>query len=45
MDAEWTSLQEKGVLEQVDEVPRRKRVLPMKAVLKVKRDALGGVEK
>jgi hypothetical protein len=45
MDAEWASLHEKGVLEKVDEVPRWKRVLPMKAVLKVKRDALGGVEK
>ena len=45
MDAEWASLQEKGVLEKVDEVPRWKRVLPMKAVLKVKRDALGGAEK
>ena len=44
-DAEWASLQEKGVLEKVEEVPRWKRVLPIKAVLKVKRDALGGVEK
>ena len=43
MDAEWASLQGKGVLEKVDEVPRWKRVLPMKAVLKVKRD--GGVQK
>eukprot|EP00892_Ulva_mutabilis_P000512 jgi/Ulvmu1/10461/UM063_0017.1 len=45
MDAEWTSLQEKGVLQVIKDVPRGKRVLPMMAVLKVKRDALGGVDK
>eukprot|EP00892_Ulva_mutabilis_P002676 jgi/Ulvmu1/12409/UM009_0059.1 len=45
MDAEWTSLREKGVLQVIKDVPRGKRVLPMKAVLKVKRDALGGVDK
>lgn len=45
MDAEWTSIQEKGVLEPVGEVPRGKRVLPMKAVFKIKRDAQGAVDK
>ena len=34
MVTEWASLQEKGVLEKDNEVPRWKRVLPMKAVLK-----------
>jgi len=45
MDAEWASLMEKGVLELVQVVPHGKRVLPMKAVMKVKRDELGGVDK
>lgn len=45
MDAEWTSIQEKGGLEPGGEVPRGKRVLPMKAVYKIKRDAQGAVDK
>eukprot|EP00892_Ulva_mutabilis_P002308 jgi/Ulvmu1/12078/UM083_0091.1 len=44
MDAEWTSLQEKEVLQVIKDVPRGKQVMPMKAVPKVKRDVLGGVD-
>ena len=45
MDAEWASLMEKGVLQLATVVPRGKRVLPMKAVMKIKRDNLGAVDK
>ena len=45
IDSEWASLKEKEVMEAVTEVPKGKRVLPMKPVYKVKRDALGAVDK
>lgn len=45
MDAEWTSINKKGVLEPVTEVPRGKRVLPTKPVYKIKRDEHGAVDK
>lgn len=45
MDSEWASIQKRGVLEPMKEVPRGKKTLPMKAVYKIKRDATGAVEK
>lgn len=45
MDAELQSIHEKGVLESIATVPTGKRVLPMKAVYKIKRDAMGAVDK
>lgn len=45
MDAEWAFVQEKGVMAPVTEMPKEKRGLPMKPFYKIKRDALGQVDK